>query len=137
MDAFFTDLIAALRDIEAVRGCFVLAMLTPSRFNTREWDLQVSASWLDRMPSIRSGREALQAELQPRVTFLDRYLDAIRVQHREDYMVQALVPLFNIKEFGTAYSFTSLEQTLFELDEVIVLVARPALLEQNELKLSA
>ncbi len=137
VDAFFADLILALRDVELVHGQFALAMLTSSFSDTRGWDLQVSARWLDQMSSSRTARKKLRAALECKLGTNRSELEFIHIRNREDYMVQTLVPLFDVPSLNTAYAFSSKEQKLFEFEDVIVLVARPALLLQPELKLSA
>lgn len=112
-------------------------MLTPSFPNKRGWDLQVAASWLDTMPSTRQASILLRADVEPRLAPNPGRLEFIRVRNTQSLMVQALVPVFHVEDLGTAYTYTSLEQTMYDLDEVIVLVARPALISESELKLSA
>ena len=64
-------------------------------------------------------------------------LGFVRVRDLQSQLVQTLVPVFDVPELGTPYAVSSLEQTLFDLDEVIVLVARSKLLNLEPMELSA
>ena len=137
VDCFFTDLIPALTHIEQRHDLFALAMLVPSFPNRRNWDLHVSAHWLDCIGSNKQARRALKAEIEVELGAAFARLGFLQVQNLDSLMVQTLVPVFDVEEFGTAYAFTYLEQTIYELDEVIVLVARPALLLRPQMRLTA
>lgn len=135
-DTFFDAIIAILKQTERERGPFALAMLSPSFPNKRRWDTVFSAPWLDPLSGFRGMdkmREILEKDLGPA---LDR-LGFVRTQSTQSPMARTLIPTFDVEQLGTAYAFTSLEQQLFDLDEVIVLVARPELVSRPELKLSA
>ena len=135
-DAFFGEMAHALKTLEHKRGELALAMLVPSFPETRSWDLQLAAPWLEGVP-VSVSRSDIRQVVESALGAHAGKLGFIRVRSLESQLVQTLVPVFDVPEIGTPYAVTSLEQTLFNLDEVIVLAARPELLNITPMELSA
>ena len=135
-DAFFNQMIDALRVVEKRRGELAFAMLVPSFPDPRSWDLQVAAPWLEGIPAMKS-RSDIRKIVEAALAAQASKLGFVRVRDLQSQLVQTLVPVFDVPELGTPYAVSSLEQTLFDLDEVIVLVARSKLLNLEPMELSA
>jgi hypothetical protein len=119
---FFDEMI---KFVEGLDTPITLAMLdSPDVTGPERWNLSLAAPWLDEI-SLAQATRMINAQVAQQLGAQAVHYGSTFIRRTGDYLVRSLVPVLDVPEPGTAYSFRGLELSLFNLDEVVVLIANP------------
>ena len=128
-DVVIEGTIRYLRKLEARHGERGFAMLQRNAGTDEGWDLTIAAPWLDRISKLTATGEIIRDLREELGAGASMFRGAL-VRSMHSSVVRTLAPRFSVKQIGTAYAIVnSLELTYLDIDEAVLLLSRPELID--------